>query len=624
MRKELKNRKQARDPSETILYNCPRGKRDSIGMDEWEFALSVTTKVASAENAPQWGSDLIADTLRTIGFRYISMTPGASFRGLHDSIVNHLRNTDPQMLTCIHEESAVALAHGYAKVTGEPMAVALHANVGLMHATMAIFNAWCDRVPMVLLGATGPMDATRRRPWVDWIHTGRDMGSLIRGYTKWDDQPCSPSAGVESLLRANQIARTAPCGPTYVCLDAGDQESELTGVPDPVELRRFQPPRPGIPSAEIAEEAARRLLDAKRPVILAGRSLRSQAAWDARVRLAESLNARVVTDLRTGACFPTVHPLNPYRPGIYIGQDAIDDIGRADVALSLDWIDLAGTLRQSGATSAHVIHFSPDQYGHNGWSFDHLGVPEVDLFSLTTSDNAVSVLNEAVQSLGMASRSEWRAEEAPPSSPPTGEDMPLSIRQFATTTSSALEEFRPTYIRLPIGWPGECCSFEGPLDYLGYDGGGGIGSGPGMAVGAALGLRGTDRLPVAIIGDGDFLMGATAIWTAVRYRVPLLVIVANNASFFNDEIHQEKVAIERGRPVENRSIGISLDGPVCDVAAIARAQGAEASGPIESASQLEGEVRKGAAHVRSGGVFVIDARVAPNYGKQVLRGLLKP
>ncbi len=170
-----------------------------------------------------WGSDVIADTVRLLGVKYAALTPGASYRGLHDSLVNHLGNTDPQMLLCLHEEHAVAIAHGYAKVTGEPLAAVLHSNVGLMHATMAIFNAWCDRVPMVLLGATGPVDAAARRPWIDWLHTCRDQGSLIRHYIKWDDQPASIEAAVEALLRANLITRTEPHGPVYVNLDAGLQ-----------------------------------------------------------------------------------------------------------------------------------------------------------------------------------------------------------------------------------------------------------------------------------------------------------------------------------------------------------------------------------------------------------------
>src|SRR5580704_7439494 len=167
----------------------------------------------TAANAPGWGSDVVAETLRALEIPFIALNPGSSYRGLHDSLVNHLGNVQPQMLLCLHEEHAVAIAHGYAKVTGKPMAAALHSNVGLMHGTMAIFNAWCDRMPVLVLGATGPVDAPKRRPWIDWIHTARDQGALIRPYTKWDDQPASPEAAREALLRAYWLARSPPMGP---------------------------------------------------------------------------------------------------------------------------------------------------------------------------------------------------------------------------------------------------------------------------------------------------------------------------------------------------------------------------------------------------------------------------
>ena len=187
----------------------------------------IDRPVPAGVNAAGFGSDVAADALRATGISYIALNPGASYRGFHDSLVNYLGNEQPQMLLCLHEESAVAIAQGYAKVTGRAMAAAVHSNVGLMHATMAIFNAWCDRMPVLLLGATGPVDATKRRPWIDWIHTAADQGALVRGYTKWDDQPASPAAAYEAILRANWIANTAPRGPTYVNLDAGMQESKL-------------------------------------------------------------------------------------------------------------------------------------------------------------------------------------------------------------------------------------------------------------------------------------------------------------------------------------------------------------------------------------------------------------
>src|SRR5436190_12797845 len=231
----------------------------------------IERPLPSGANAPAFGSDVIADTLRALDIPYIALNPGASYRGLHDSLVNYLGNSAPQMLLCLHEESAVAIAHGYAKVTGRAMAAALHSNVGLFHATMAIFNAWCDRMPVLMLGATGPVDAALRRPWIDWIHTARDQGAIVRGYVKWDDQPASPLAARESLLRANFLARTEPKGPVYVNLDAGMQEAPLAAPLPPIEAKRYRPDAAPAPDADAVQRAAKLLRAASRPLILMGR-----------------------------------------------------------------------------------------------------------------------------------------------------------------------------------------------------------------------------------------------------------------------------------------------------------------------------------------------------------------
>src|SRR5689334_18253870 len=269
------------------------------------MAEPIERPLPSGANAPAFGSDVIAETLRALDIAYIALNPGASYRGLHDSLVNHLGNVQPQMLLCLHEEHAVAIAHGYAKVTGKPMAAAVHSNVGLMHGTMAIFNAWCDRMPVLVLGATGPVDAPKRRPWIDWIHTARDQGALVRSYTKWDDQPASPEAAREALLRACWMAQTAPRGPVYVNLDAGMQEAPLAEPPPPLDAARFTPDVVAAVAPEQLTAAVAMLRAAQRPVILMGRGSRDEGAWANRVALAEALRARVVTDLKIGAVFPT-------------------------------------------------------------------------------------------------------------------------------------------------------------------------------------------------------------------------------------------------------------------------------------------------------------------------------
>src|SRR6266699_5314937 len=237
------------------------------------FAPDVRAEspVAGPEQKELWGSDAIAAMLRALDIPYLALTPGASYRGLHDSIVNYLGNTRPQMLLCLHEESAVAIAQGYAKTSGTMMGAVVHSNVGLMHASMAIFNAWCDRMPVLILGATGPWDAAKRPPWIDWIHTASDQGALVRDYTKWDNQPASVPAAYEALLRAAQIANTAPRGPTYVNLDAALQEAKIGARPPLPDTSRFASPAPAGPDAAMLSKVAQLLSGAKNPVILAGR-----------------------------------------------------------------------------------------------------------------------------------------------------------------------------------------------------------------------------------------------------------------------------------------------------------------------------------------------------------------
>jgi thiamine pyrophosphate-dependent acetolactate synthase large subunit-like protein len=575
-----------------------------------------------------WGSDAIADMLRALDLEFIALTPGASFRGLHDSLVNHLGNTRPEILLCIHEESAVAIAHGYARAARRPMAVALHANVGLMHATMAIFNAWCDRVPMLLLGGVGPVDAVQRRPWVDWIHTSRDLGALVRGYTKWDDQPGSVAAALEAILRGWRIARTEPQGPVYVNLDVGLQEQKLDS---PVALpasHRFPAASAGVPPANTVREAGGILDAARRPLIMIGRVSPEIADFERRVALAERLGALVLTDIKTGASFPTQHPLHPFPPSLYASGGASEAIREADAILSLDWIDLGGTLRQAcgGALPrARVVHCSLDQYVHNGWNMDYQALPPADLSILAQPDTLVADLCTFLGARSSAPAKPWLAAPSEPSEPvpasSSRDRMPLLA--LARVTTETLAPHRPSYIRLPLGWPGEYCRFAHPLDYIGFDGGGGIGSGPGMAVGAALALRGGERLPVAVLGDGDYLMGLTALWTGVHYRVPLLIVVANNESFFNDELHQERMARVRSRPVENRWIGMRLSDPAPDLAALARAQGACGFGPARTTDALTEALGQAIAAVRGGELAVVDARVAPEYSRAAASSLMQ-
>jgi len=579
----------------------------------------IDRPVPSAPSNKIWGSDAIAAAIRELDIPYVALNPGSSYRGLHDSLVNYLGNRRPRMLLCLHEESAVALAHGWAKVTGRPMLAIVHANVGLMHATMAIFNAWCDRAPVIVLGATGALDATRRRPWIEWIHTARDQGALIRNFSKWDDQPSSIGAAQEAVLRANMIAQTAPRGPVYLNFDLALQEDEIETVPVMPDIARFVPPASPEPGGALVRQAAELLARAERPVILMGRASRDPEAWQRRVALAEAIGARVMTDRKTGAVFPTDHPLHAGGPGT-ASPEGVGFLAAADVILSLDWVDLAGTLKTAchgRAPAGKVIQISLDQYVHNGWSMDYQGLPPADVYLLAEPDAAVSPLLAAVKKL--------RPNPPPPAPPLARRSTPplsaldtariIEVSMLATALKEVLGDSAATMIRLPLSWGDHMWDFRHPLDFLGTDGGGGIGSGPGMAVGAALALRDTEnaRFPVAILGDGDFLMGVTALWTAVHNSIPLLVVIANNRSFFNDELHQERVARDRGRPVENRWIGQSIRDPDIDLATLARGQGCVGIGPVEDPKKLVAAMTEAVAAVRAGKVCVVDVRVAVGY-----------
>jgi thiamine pyrophosphate-dependent acetolactate synthase large subunit-like protein len=576
---------------------------------------AIERPIPAGTNVAGFGSDVVADTLRALDIPYIALNPGASYRGLHDSLVNHLGNQAPQMLLCLHEESAVAIAHGYAKVTGRAMAAAVHSNVGLFHATMAIFNAWCDRMPVVVLGATGPVDAAKRRPWIDWIHTARDQGAIIRNYTKWDDQPASPEATREALLRANWIANTEPMGPVYINLDAELQEAPLVDELPPIDVARFMPAADGAVPADVIAKAADMLKSAKHPIILAGRVSRRTDAWDARVALAEALNAKVYTDLKIGAAFPSEHPLYGGAPRLI----SAETLAQADVILSLDWVDLGGTLKAAGPSpSAKIIQVSVDHRVHNGWSMDYQGLPPVDLFLAAHPD---AVVPDLLRAVGANPRPKLAAAPAKPEAPLPGGT--LNNEHVARFLKRAVGERATSLVHLPLSWDDSWWPFRHPLDFVGSDGGGGIGGGPGISVGAALALKGSGRLPIAICGDGDFLMGVTALWTAVHYRIPLLVAVVNNRSFYNDEVHQERVAMMRKRPVANKWIGQRMADPEVDLAAMARAQGAQGFGPITSVEALGPALAQAIEAVEKGQVAVVDVRVEPSYTAATISGMTR-
>ncbi|MDP6484821.1 MAG: thiamine pyrophosphate-dependent enzyme, partial [Nitrospinota bacterium] len=351
----------------------------------------------------------------------------------------------------------------------------------------------------------------------------------------------------------------------------------------------------------------------RKPVFLVGRVARRREDWDRRVRLAEILGAAVLTDLKTGATFPTDHRLHFESPGDFVTEGKRALLLKADVILSLDWIDLAGTFKQATGkdeVQGKVIQASVDSYNHNGWSMDHQGLPPADLLLLAEPDVAVARLLPLVEARMTGKSPKWEGGE--PSSPaPEGAEgeRGIALRDIAQTLERVRGDRDLSIV--PVPRSGEGFRFDDPLDCLGLDGGAGLSSGPGLAVGAGLALKGSGRFPVAILGDGNFLQGATALWTAAHYEIPVLYLIENNHSNLNDEIHQETVAKQRGRPPENRWIGVRIDSPPPGLPDIARAQGVAADGPVAKLDDLAAAIEKGLRTVEEGRPYLIDVTVLP-------------
>lgn len=572
----------------------------------------------------EWGSDIAARMLRALDIPYIALNPGASYRGFHDSLVNHLGNERPQMLLCLNEDHVVSIAHGYAKATDKAMAAVLHSNVGLLHGAMGLFNAWCDRAPMIVVGATGPVAPEKRRPWIDWIHTSKDQGALVRDYTKWDDEPRSPHGIVEAFLRGAQLTESQPCAPVYICLDAGLQEQKLDQPLAIPSVERFKPasaPRAGAAEVEaIAEMLAR----AKTPLILFGRGSRDPEAWARRVRLAELSGASVMTSVRERSVFPTGHGLHIVPPFYWLSPAAKEKVRAADVIVSFDWVDLNGFLLQLTRTTetypARIAHVSLDSILHRGWSMDYFALPPVDVPVMAGADGAVEdVLAVLEQKLSGQARWDGKSRNTHPV--PAYSDnasKEMSPRDIEVALAKVRGEETFTLAHVTIGWAGNAYHFRDPLDFMGHDGGAGLAAGPGLTIGVALALKDSGRPVVSVLGDGDFMQGVSALWTAAHYGIPALFIVSNNRSNFNDEIHQEAVAKMRGRPAQNRWIGQRIADPELDLAAMARAQGVEAEGPVQTIEELEAAIRRGLEVVRSGKPYFIDAHVTPGYANPPL------
>lgn len=579
-----------------------------------------TTSVTQNEGLG-WQSDIIADLIKQYGFPFITLNPGASYRGLHDSLVNH-NGDEPPMLLCQHEKIAVQIAHGYAKASGQPLAVIVHNVVGLLHATMGIYYAYTDRAPVFVIGATGPMDEGKRRPRVDWAHTANVQGTQIRDYVKWDYQPGGMGGVVDSFARAYSIMMTEPQGPIYMCYDAALQEAPLSEPIALPSLKSTKTPSRIAPDPAALEEAADRMVAADWPVLVPQFVGRDENGYSDMVALAETLGAPVA-DTQWRLNFPTEHPLD-----MRMNRDVFK---QADLITLLDCRDWERPTHENDRINRTLKPLFPEHCEWldigfadieiSKWATDYQRFPECAQRVLADTALALPALTsiigkrakgdaelarkitergQAVAEMHDAQRAKWREQAKV-----DWDASPITLPRLATEvwdkiqhedwvlTTNAFEDWA---LKLwdfdkPYRWPGKAL---------------GTGTQIGMATGVALAHRGTGRLVVDCQTDGDLLFDVGALWFAAKHKVPFLCVMHNNRAYYNDWEHQITVARQRGTPVERAYIGMDIMDPAPDFATIARGFGWYAEGPIEDAKDIASALDRAIAQVKSGVPALID------------------
>ena len=564
----------------------------------------------------RWASDVIVDLLHVYELPYAALNPGASYRGLHDSIVNYGGNK-PLMMLCQHEETAVQIAHGYAKASGKPMVAILHNLVGLLHANMAIYYAYADRAPVFIIGATGPMDETKRRPRIDWIHTALVQGEAVRAYTKWDYQPTVIDGVPESFARAYAVMMTEPRGPIYMCYDAWLQEQPLEREIRLPPAGAQKVPAAIAPDPASLERAAQMLAAAKRPVIIAEYVGRDPAGFHALVELAETLGAPV-WDVNARLNCPSRHPLN-----LSMVKDVFRD---ADVLLCLDTRDweratteLASTTRQVTSVVPPACKWIDIGFGDleiSSWAMDYQRLAHADLRILADTTLALPQLTaqlkgrvrreqvadrrRAAEELGRKARTEWEREAR--------EDWnasPITLPRLASEIWHAIKsEDWVLSANTLEDWTRILWDFDKPYRHPGKS----LGTATqlGISLGVALAHRDAKRLVVDIQPDGDLMFDAGALWVAAKHRIPLLVVMYNNRAYYNDWEHQIRMAKLRGTPEERAYIGMDMDDPAPDFAALAKSMGWYAEGPIDQPADVAPALKRAIAKVKAGQPALLD------------------
>ena len=581
--------------------------------------------------ADRYGSDLIVDMIKRFEIPWIALNPGASYRGLHDSLVNYGGN-QPPIILCTHEEIAVFMALGYAQVTGRPMAAAVHDTVGLLNASLAVYHAYLERVPLILIGSNGPMDPVDRRPGADWVHSAVPQDRPIHDYVKWSHQPVGAHDVAESFARAYRVAMQEPQGPVYLCYDSGFQEASLEEEILLPELAKSQPGTPTHPDPAALDLLAERLVTARQPVILTGSTGRHHESFYNLIELAEALGAGVA-EQRDRLSFPSHHPLN-------ISLAPARTLADADVILALDVKNLFGALSRPDPETerseyairkdAFIAEIGYRDLDISKWSEEFGRFVPVDLQITGSTLVAIPELTARVKKLLDArpeakERARARAEAIAQVQKAVRERIPGQVKQEwdsrpvapSRLASEVWQQIKDEDWVLTVnplwGQATRLWNFDKPERWPGVIGGMQTGRTISSSLGIALAHKGSGKLVVDLQNDGDLLYAPGALWTAANQELPLLMVMNNNRAYGNDWSHQVHVARHRGRPVENARIGQEINDPAPDFATIARGFGIYAEGPIEDPAQLAGALERAIAVVKEGKPALVDVVTAGRY-----------
>ena len=566
------------------------------------------------------GSDFMVDVIKTLDLEYMSLNPGSSFRALHESLVNYGNNKAPELITCMHEEAAVAMAHGYSKAAGKPMGVAVHGTVGLQHATMAIYNAWVDRVPIVMWAGNG-LDITKRRPGTEWNHSVQDPALIARDFLKWDDYPMSLQHFAESSVRAYKIATTPPMEPVLVTADIDLQEEAAHGgaklsIP---KLAHSVPPQ-GERAA--LAQAAQWLVQATHPVIIADRCARTPAGVKALVELAEALQAPVV-DLGGRMNFPNNHPLQQTAKRALMKD--------ADVVLLLEVADPFGQFNSISDPAKKLSHFAnkdakvvnismQDVFLHSNYQDFQRYFP-VDLSINGDAEASLPALTEEVRRLvtderkrAFAQRGETLRDAHVKSHKHALEEAaagwdgsPISTARMAMELYSVIRnEDWCLAVSDRLGAPRKLWTVTQHHQMLGGAGAQGVGYCAPGSLGVALANKTRGRFTVTFQPDGDLNYSPGVLWTAAHHRIPILYVMFNNRAYLHETMHIQRMAGMHGRDVSRANIGTTIDNPFVDYAKLAQAYGVWGEGPITDPSQLAAVFRRAVEHVKSGYPALVD------------------